>query len=519
MADFLVDCLAKHSCDNTPRFPFDGNSGDKQYEGYSFAPFIEFKFAVGGEILTVGNNSRPGGDNTAVIVSMEYGMSEGEGVELEIFDEEGGNFTKSMQGLNKTLNSISDDFKNFELDFGWLVEKKCGGESPQKFSVFTTTSTKVYLMPIEADVNYEGGKIKYRLKCTDQTQRISEVRQECNIGTEDKKVSLKEAIRKLMKDRLPPPVMDVKFYKAGSEEEWNFKNSDGGKDGPKSVWGTCQQNKLATIRRWINPFTTADGKGIVLEYEGSDRGKPPPKEGGTLILREDPSTNSGGCNSNVATYIVNGGELSPVLSFNPSVIWTFSSNSSSGGSTAGASGASEKAGKTCEDKNDKAGTASKMSTGGQDNSRSFDQQAAATATSVGAHEKAAASREIMGGITAELKIIGDPKYVIPSQWKTKYVSLIVINPFHLRSQNLFLLSAGSCPEWLSKPACNPVFSNKNWHIMGVNHQIKGGSYVTILKLLLDVPNIEIPRNAKLGNDPNGFDPEIKPPENCGKCEK
>ena len=30
--------------------------------------------------------------------------------------------------------------------------------------------------------------------------RISEVRQECNIGTEDQKVSLKEAIKKFMKE-------------------------------------------------------------------------------------------------------------------------------------------------------------------------------------------------------------------------------------------------------------------------------------------------------------------------------
>ena len=98
------------------------------------------------------------------------------------------------------------------------------------------------------------------------------------------------------------------------------------------------------------------------------------------------------------------------------------------------------------------------------------------------------------------------------------LSLIVINPFHLKTQNLVLRDVG-CPEWLAQPACNPVFSNKNWQIQGVNHQIKGGSYITILKLMLAAPNVELSRDSTLGGDPNGFKPEIKENKDCGKCVK
>jgi hypothetical protein len=522
--DFLVNCRDKFSCDNMIRLPFDGQaSGDKKYEGYSFAPFVELKLNVSGEILTVGNNSRPNGNNTAVITSLEYGASEGVGVIIEIFDEEGGNFTKSFQALNKSLNNLKEDISRLEIDFGWLVEKKCGGESARKFSVKTENKGyPINLLPLKMNVVYEGGKIKYTLEANDMQSRISEVRQECNIGTEDAKVSLKEAIKKFMKENLPPPMLNVEFLKKDGTE-WEFKNSDGGPDGPKSVWGSCQQNKLATLRRWIAPYTTKDDKGIILQWKGLEDGVEP-KEGGTIILMEDPSPdnkqkNPDLCGSNIGTYIVNGGKLSPVLSFNPQVNWILSGGGSAGASQAGASASGKKAGSSCsEDKNDKGGTASTMSTGGQDNNRSPDQQSKATAKANAAHEKAAITQEQFPAIKAELKIIGDPKYIFPLLWKDKNLSLIVINPIHLMSRNLFLNNAG-CPEWLSQPACNPVFSNKNWQIIGVNHQIKGGSYVTILNLMLAAPNVEISRDSHLGGDPNGFNTEIKENKDCGKCVK
>jgi hypothetical protein len=522
--DFLSNCIDKFSCDKMIRLPFDGPaSGDKKYEGYSFAPFVEMKLKVSGEILTVGNNSRPDGNNTAVITSLEYGASEGVGVIIEIFDEEGGNFTKSFQALNKSLNNIKEDIGNLEIDFGWLVEKKCGGESIRKFSVKTENEgNAISLLPLKMHVVYEGGKIKYTLEANDMQSRISEVRQECNIGTEDQKVSLKEAIKKFMKENLPPPMLNVEFLKQDGTV-WEFKNSDGGPNGPKSVWGSCQQNKLATLRRWIAPYTTKDDKGIILQWKGLEDGKEP-KEGGTIILLEDPSPDKKQnspdlCGSNEGTYIVNGGKLSPVLSFNPKVSWILSGAGSSGASQAGASASGQKAGSSCqEDKNDKGGTASKMSTGGQDNNRSPDQQSKATAKANAAHEKAAVAGDFDGAIEAELKIIGDPKYIFPITWVSKTLSLIVINPMHLRNQPLVLRDIG-CPDWLSQPACNPVFSNKNWMIKGVNHQIKGGSYVTILKLQLAVPNIELSRDSNLGGDPNGFKTEIKENKDCGKCVK
>lgn len=527
MADFLVNCKQKYSCDETPRLPFDGeDSGNQEYAGTSFAPFIELKFILNNELITVGNKSRPGKGNTAVIKSMEYGASEGMGVTLEIFDEEGGNFTKSFDMINKGLGELGKEISGFELDFGWIIEKSCGDlPNIQKLTVKGIHGHPISLLPIKMNVIYEGGKIKYVLEAQDLISRVGEVRHECNIGTDDKKVSLKDAIRIFMKEHLPPPMIDVEFTKQDGTE-WNFSNSDGGPNGPKSVWPTCQQNKLATLRRWIAPLRTESGKGILFQWKGTAKKEQPPVEGGTLILLEDPTPDRcqqdiNLCNNNIATYIINGGNESPVLSFNPSVNWTFAASASAGGGSSPNSGdAAKQDGKTnCPGDPGTAGGKDAAGIGtapvadsGTSNWRAGEQQAKENAESNTAHQEANAARELLSPIEAELKIIGDPKYVFPVEVLSKQISLLVINPYHLRETDV-----NGCPSWLAEPVCNPVFSNKGWTIMGVNHQIREGSYVTTLKLMLPVPNVQLPPNSNLGGDPNGYKVEIKTKEK--KCEE
>lgn len=344
------------------------------------------------------------------------------------------------------------------------------------------------------NVVYEGGKIKYILEAQDMISRVGEVRQECNIGTDDNKISLKQAIKKLLKEHLPPPMMDVKFIDK-DKKEWNFELGDNG-EGPKGVWSSCQQNKLAAIRRWIAPYRTKNKKGILLQWEGKEKGENP-VEGGTLILLEDPAPdrcqNFDLCSNNIATYIVNGGNHSPVLSFNPSVNWTFAPSSAAGGSMSpGSANAKKQDGKRdCgpgagDETKDAAGIQTGAVAGSSmDHSVAPDKQASQNVKGNTAHQEANASRELLSPIEAELKIVGDPSYIFPIDFVTKQLSLIVINPYHLRS------SYNGCPEWLAEPVCNPVFSNRGWTIMGVNHQIREGSYVTTLKLQLPVPNVQL----------------------------
>lgn len=537
MSDFLKTCVDKYSYDKNPRLPFDGeDSGKQEYDGYTFAPFVELKLTINGELLTVGNNSRPNQENTAAIQSMQYGASDGMGVTIEIVDEQGGNFTKSFEALNKGLGDVTKDIQGFELDFGWIVTKDYGENIDKKAAICKKLSLKeingtgIFLLPLKMNVVYEKGIVKYTIEAKDMMSRVAETRQECNLGQDDHKITLKEAIRTLARTGQSPR-FDVEFLKSDYETEWDFnKSGDAEKkgEGPLSSWPTCQQNKLEAIRRWIKDYRTSDDKGIVFQYMTRNdfalqTGRVP-KEPAVLVLLEDPSPSK--CQkfidfsqNNIGTYIINGGNKSPVISFNPSVNWNFTSFASNGGSaTPGSGDAAKQDGKSkCPGEDEKKIDNAGAMTAGVPAPHSYGEDKAAeeTVRSEVVHQKANAFREFLSPIEAELKIIGDPRYVFPAMFMGKGVSLIVINPYHLRSNNQI-----GCCDWLAEPVCNPIFSNKNWMILGVDHQISSGSYVTTLKLKLPMPNFDLSSDAPIGGQDGAEYIEINvEPKKCAGEQK
>ena len=104
-------------------------------------------------------------------------------------------------------------------------------------------------------------------------------------------------------------------------------------------------------------------------------------------------------------------------------------------------------------------------------------------------------------IEAELIVQGDPsdQLVHPQLILGKKLSLVVINPYHLLGDG-----DNGCPDWLARPACNDILSNKNWMIQGVDHSIREGSYVTTFKLSLPAPGASLNPNEPFGG-----------PGNCG----
>ena len=491
--------------------------------GHSFAPFVTMtlKNKEGEEILTVGNRSRAP-DNTAIIKSLQLGSSDGIGCTIEIFDEKGGDFERAFQALNKSLHESTKDFQRFTLDFGWIVEKEgsvCGEK--EKTKSFETISIKnsgaldgrmgggeLCLIPQMIKVVYEQGKIKYTLTCTDPGPLLAQARVECNLGTDKNKVDLKQAIRKLLKEKSPGPLLDVKFLDSKGKENPGlvFKESDGGKNGPKSVWEAGQQDKLSAIRRWISPLRTSNEKGIIMYSSGAKDGK---DTGGTIIIQEDPGPDLCGNGmdnlTSFGTYIVNGGENSPVLSFNPSVNWNFAGLAKDGGVQSSVSGKQAKMegeqNSQCPDKRDKGGRATHPATQGSWMFwRSPENQAGESVKADAAHQAANSRMEGLQPIEAELKIIGDPRFCFPKMMTGSFISLVVINPYHLDTSEKM---AGSCADWLAQPLANPVFSNKYWMITGIDHQIQEGSFVTTLKISLNAPGINLNPDAPLGGKGSG----------------
>lgn len=474
MSSCDFECLSMYACGQPNKLP----------PGAVFGPFVEVGLAGDGTQITVGNQSSPP-DNHACIKSFEYGFSEGAGVKVEIYDEEGSKLSKFVNRLSKTVCNASSDYK-MTVDFGWVITDCTGNVTVDKAS---DHGNKLYFLPLKIEVAFESGKIKYTIEGTDLQDRISETREDVARGTEDNTIDLKGAIRDMFRESCPH-INDVRFEDVDGNE-WNFKNSDGGPDGPRAVWNSDQQNGLATTRKWISSLMTENDKGIVFQWR-------PDVEEPCIVLLEDvnsaPDENDPCCKNNKGTYIVNGGNCTPVISFTPQINWTLSNGSGSGAINAGgASGNSQQAVGRENSNIERTGTAWTGATNSNENMwRPQDEIAPRSQAASAAQEAATRFREIPQAINAELKIMGDPALAFPlggAGLVGKSVSIVVINPFYIRD----------C-EWLAEPACNDILSNKNWMIMGVNHQIKEGSYTTTLKLFLAVPGQQDEPGTTLGGN-------------------
>ncbi len=446
-----------------------------------YAPFVILTL---GDVLTVGNNSYPGEPNTAVIKSMDYGGSDGAVVTIEIIDEAGTTFQRYFESVSKDICVSSSEY-NMQLDFGWLSQGYDG-----TVTRIGIPDGPIHFLPKEIESSYEGGVIKYTLKGTDLMSHMGENRINTPIGTEANKVRLAPAMRQLL-SRNCPQINSLQFKRRTGNgwSNWFFRNSDGGPDGPMSVWPPDQQHALGAIRKWANSVTTDRGLGFTPVWNS---GSSTPE----LWLVEDArqycdqtSINDNGSNC-IGTYIVNGGDCSPVISFSPQAKWVLSADGGSGGNLGGGSSARTIInrpipGRRCQ--SDKSptngqptgGTTSQFPASQNDmNWRSPDLVTQRMQEALAAQESAAQYPELSAPIEAELKVWGDPKLVHPYQWVNNGVGIIVINPF-----NIF--SGPTSSDWLAGPMCNPIYSDRNWMITGVNHQISEGSYTTTIKVAMN----------------------------------
>jgi len=67
------------------------------------------------------------------------------------------------------------------------------------------------------------------------------------------------------------------------------------------------------------------------------------------------------------------------------------------------------------------------------------------------------------------------------------MAIVVLNPAVIRG----------C-KWLAEQPINEILSNRAWQIMGVDHQITDGKYVTTFKVMLPSPNADLNYQTPLG---------------------
>jgi hypothetical protein len=440
--------------------------GQRTIDADSLSPYVELDIAGG---IKVGNKSAPSFNNEAVIKSFEFGTSNGATAEIEILDEQGGTFDKTITAMASRLCDYSGD-KVMAIKYGWTTTNCGGGGVPR-------LTAPIYLVPKDLTVTYEGGKIKYKITAVDPMKvAASTTRLQWVFGTDDHPMKLKDALQQLMDKECPK--IKLKWYgKEGKPSNWDFK------DEPKSVWDGDNQNKLSSALKWMEYFVSENDRGVYASWDVTS--KTP-----TMIFREgnipdcyksDPEgTNSG-------TYIVNGGKNSNVISFSPSVSWpnwwqaeAGTGGNAGGGWTAGGQSVGAENPRSCPEATKGLGIQETLSwcryaldTFGPKNAMAkmaWNQRLNATANKISG----------MSPVEGELKIQGDPseQFYHPALVVGNKIHVVVINPFHLRD--------GQC-EWLAEPICNSTFTSEEWQVMGCSHSIREGSFVTTLKIRLNPP--------------------------------
>lgn len=469
--------------------------------------------------LTVGNNSNLP-NNHAVIKSFQYGSSDGEGAEVEIFDEEGGEFDLFVNKLVKVLS----DGMNYgcQIEWGWVItdcndigidiRAKDGKVARRR----VIKSSPHHFLIMSVDMTCQASGMSFKLSLLDLMEPLFDTRE--NDVFEG--VTLKEAIRQLFTEKANPALDSVEFIRympsaggqipcnnlvdsndmgnqtelvgAENTEEFFFHGALEASTAEK--WECKNQTPLAAVQEWLKNTMTDREKGTII-FWNSVAEKP------QLIIMEDPlpkcwdELDEEECSRSIGTYIVNGGKDSPVISFDPQIKFNFAAAAHAGAGVDDqtAEGKAE-IGQPCEEGGGKQGKKGAAKPGDGDTtfiqmSEPFNQIYGPGNLKLALRGVAAQSRanKLYENIEAELKIQGDPSLDNPSTLKIKTVSIIFVNPFHLRSLGLQGPGFKGCPEWLVGPPCNQILSNKNWFIKGVSHEIKEGSYTTTIKLYLPAP--------------------------------
>jgi hypothetical protein len=457
--------------------------------------------------LTVGNESNPP-NNHAVIKSFQYGSSDGNGAEVEIYDEEGGEFDLFVNKMVKVLDDANDF--GCSVEWGWITAD-CNGNKQ-----LGPHSSLHYFLILSVDIHYAAGGITFKLELQDLMEPLFETRSNDVFNN----MTLKDAIRELFQEKANPRIPSVLFKRvtpgAGGTNPCNNLNSEpvGGQAGnpaslgnlqdfnfkgpledtaPDAPWECKNQTPLAAVRDWLRDKLTDADKGTIIFWNSCS---PTPE----LIILEDPLPKCWSdlaaeqCSRSIGTYLVNGGNNSPVLSFDPQIKFNFAAaaRAGAGQDTQTTEGDRTAPANPCPEDQPNMNPVGSGDTTYVQMTEPFNQiygpgNLRLAIRGVAANERANKTYE---NIEAELRIQGDPTLDNPYAIKVKTVSLVVINPFHLRTaggNTIVSGSFGNCPEWLVGPPCNQILSNKNWFIRGVSHEIKEGSFTTTLKLYLPAP--------------------------------
>jgi hypothetical protein len=512
---------------------YQSNEFQHPQAGHLLAPWVAIDFVDtalrpsnqgASSAITVSNLSSESTDpsNCAVIKSFSCGHADGMDVRVVIHDTHGGNFEEFMRHLLTDWNCtiINSAQVVMRVQFGWV---KSGCKEP----IPSSRSPCYYVVCRSIETNYSEGKFIFEITGKDLGTIMPEGSAEWNKGGQGVEgVYFLDAVTEFMTSSTSPgpnvnrvifeinnvqypfsssdprrPEINLFKIKGGTEDEQKF--------GKKGSWQSHGKNKIEAVKKWAIDNPSVNEKPWNIKYD-------PTVLGGAFLFQEvldesdcfDKNDEFFDSNS-LGTYIVNGGPMSPVVEFNPKINWNFAMMT---GGAAGLMGdrnanptqleGSKNPGAKCLPKsedNKGAGQATSTSTSDNQHEQGDDSQKDDAERKA---SEAIISPIAFHSISADLVIVGNPNFCPPRNSMRKFISIVLINPFHIAKEG-----GGPNGDWyLASQSCNHVLSNKGWIIMAVTHQIDAGKFTTTINVKLPAPGADYAKDRSLGGWNKGWKP-------------
>lgn len=546
---FLVDGTNYAQCGYFRRpLPFVGLNGliPNQLPLQMYSPFVEARFyrvsnftddemeRVRSEqqqlyYVATGNFALQEESRNAFIKSLSLSMETGFGAKLEIIDTSGNDFVgfyntvyknrcldeKSppppAEGAAQNATKKSNEFI-VSINVGYIFVNSEGNQvvyqsyvnSPSRALPGRTMGPYMNFLLIQIDVDISTPNVwKYTLTLNSADAAAATQTVIDRKGAPGKEVPFLVAAEMMLDGECPPKVVFENPDKAkvaiispprGITGKYTYTGEKGAGLSPnatrKGIFAGYNLTPLDAIRKNLDTFITRNDKGVFMFYPTGANNK-------TLYLVEAESNfciqkrgaiPECGINSFAGTYVVNGGDFSPVISFNPKISFTSIPNKVVGGvAGGGVSAKSVQVNKICD-----FGTTAK--TEGQTIAMSSaisndlvnkeapkklpELQAKAGAAAIAAEN--AGKPLLNSALTATLTIQGDPRFLWSlNTWNTA-IKIIFVNPYAITTRGSPIY--GTETDWLATPTINSIISDGYYTIQGCSHEISNGSWTTTLNL-------------------------------------
>lgn len=451
----------------------------------------------------------------ASIQSFQFGISNGNGATIEILDEEGGQFYQFFRKIS--TGNMESGFTKFSLkfQFGWATMScenggqtfgasvccsKDGAFSTRNYQSCKHTAT---IKAITCDVSQ--GFFRYTIEAVDMTEDMFSTRDFKHRGTNPRPMPITTALIEMFGQwniavkfkQLAGPCNPVDLVWAKNTGNKTPAGADVSKTGPWGTWPPLGRNPIEAARAWLNECLSAAGRGLVLFWDTGDKVTRP-----TIVVAESRLPHCQDVRVQdqffLGTYIVNGGQCSPVISFTPEIRFNpwhaLAGTSGTTGDALMGQAFREKGPAQCT-----FGKTPNMKQQGlqatQVPSLNFFANYGRNALDIMSRNKMENLRAntVNPGIHAELRIQGDPSYDTPVLLLGHYIGIVVINPFRIKNEN-------GKTNWVST-GCERELSNTNWMIEKVSHEIKDGQFTTTLRIILAEPGLDIGYSFPVGGMP------------------